>query len=200
MTKTERKRHRPSGYSSRVRKPAGQRRIWAAPNGQQVRLPLIVDHVNIDGETGVQTWLSEAKIDLVDDKPELVSVQLKGNPKLNPLVLQRFFRWATPLEVVRITIPSLLEMGINPFEYDFPTEGFPDVAHLGDAQANKLSDEFLKEVARQYVEIGRGYASTIAEQRGVSPRTVVSWVEKARKRGFLEPTKPGKRSNRVVLS
>ena len=199
MTKHKFKCRRPRGYSSRVRKVSGQKRIWTAPNGQQVRLPLIVDHMNID-EYGVQTWLVEAKIDLVANEPQLISVHMAANPNLDAVFLQRFFRWATPLEVVRIAIPSLLEEGINPFEYEFPVEGFPDAAQIVRAKNTRLSDEFLKELAREYVEVGRSYARIIAKQRGVSPRTVVSWVEKARKRGFIEPTKPGQRSNRVVLS
>ena len=199
MTKHKSKCRRPRGYSSRVRKVSGQNRIWTAHNGQQVRLPLIVDHMNID-EDGVQTWLAEAKIDLVANEPQLISMHLEAKPNLDAVRLQRFFRWASPLEVVRIAIPSLLEEGINPFEYEFPTDGFPDAAQIGRADNSRLSDEFLKGLAREYVEVGRGYARIIAEQRGVSPRTVVSWVEKARKRGFIEPTKPGKRSKRVVLS
>jgi hypothetical protein len=155
--------------------------------------------MNID-EDGVQTWLAEAKIDLVANEPQLISMHLEAKPNLDAMRLQRFFRWVSPLEVVRIAIPSLLEKGINPFEYEFPTEGFPDVVQIGRAKNTRLSDKFLKELASEYVEVGRGYARIIAKQRGVSPRTVVSWVEKARKRGFIEPTKPGQRSKRVVLS
>ena len=37
----------------------------------------------------------------------------------------------------------------------------------------------------------RGYAATLAQAYQVSPRTVVSWVEKARARGILTATTPG---------
>lgn len=194
------RRRRPLGVSSRVREVAGKAKIWTASNGQQVRLPLIVDHMNIDEKSGNQTWLVEAKVDLVEMAPELISVHVEATSGLDAVVLQRFFRWVTPLEVVRFAIPTLLEKGINPLCYDFPTEGFPDAAHIGAPVNKRLSDEFLLQLAQEYVDIGRGYAKTIAQRRGVSPRTVVSWVEKARKRGFIEPTKPGRRSTRLSLS
>lgn len=189
---------RPAGYSSRLRRASGKRKTWRARNGQQVELPLIVDHVNIDAGSGESVWVIEARIDLVAGKPELVEIQLEGNPCLDPVLLQRFFRWATPIEIVRRTLPLLLEKGIDPFEYEYATDGYPDAAELDNKPTNALSDEFLEEVARQYVEIGRGYARIIAQQRGVSERTVVSWVQKARKRGILSATTPGKRSETLI--
>jgi len=185
---------RPPGCTSRVRKGSGPVKTWTASNGQVVQLPLIVDHVNVDPENGVRLWCVEARIDLVLGRPELVEVQLQGNPFLDPVHLQRFFRWATPIEVVRVTVPSLLEKGVDPFKYDYSINGYPDSANVERKPTNRLSDEFLQEVVRQYVEVGHGYANTIARQRGVSPRTVISWVEKARKRGFLGPTTPGRRN------
>lgn len=187
---------RPAGYSSRVKLGAGKKSTWTAPNGQKIRLPLIVDQINIDPKSGNQTWCIEAQVDLIDGIPCLTEVHLRGQPNLDPILLQRFFRWATPLEVVRVLIPNLLERGINPLQYEFPTDGYPDSATIDRKPNNRLTDDFLKEVARQYMEVGHGYARTIAEQRGVSSRTVVSWVEKARKRGFIARTTPGRRNRR----
>lgn len=188
---------RPAGFSSRVRKVDGGRREWEAPNGQRVTLPLLVDHVNTDAETGTCISLVEAIVDLVGGDLAVVEVRLKGNPKLDIDFLQRFFRWGTPLDIVRKLIPSLLENGVNPYEHWYPTDGFPDASVIGRKQNARLSDEFLKDIARQYVEIGKGYARVIADQKGVSERTVVSWIEKARKRGILEQTVSGKRTFKI---
>ena len=43
----------------------------------------------------------------------------------------------------------------------------------------------LSTVAREYLVRGRGYATSLAREYYVTPRTVVSWVEKARTRGLL---------------
>lgn len=189
---------RPAGISSRVRRAPGQRKTWQARNGQLVELPLIVDHVIIDPRSGECSSVTEARVDLVDGKPKLVEMRLEGGPSLDPVYLQRFFRWATPVEIVRLTVPSLLEKGIDPFEHDYATDGYPDVAMLERKPTNALSNDFLEEVARQYVEIGHGYARVIAQQHGVSERTVVSWVQKARKRGILSATTPGRCSGKVI--
>ena len=189
---------RPTGYSSRVRPGAGHRSTWIAWNGQSIDLPLIVDHVNIDPISGKCLWYIEARIDLVADKPELIDIRLSGEPNLDTILLQRFFRWSTPLDIVRRTVPALVAKGVNPFEYEYATDGYPDAADIDRKLTTALSDDFLKEVARQYVEIGRGYARVIAQQRGVSERTVVNWVQKARKKGFLAATTPGKRTFEVI--
>jgi len=190
--------NRPPGHSSRTRRGDGPKSEWIAPNKQAVPLPLIVDNVYIDPTSGVCVWCIEAKIDLVGDSPELIELHLEGDPCLDPIRLQRFFRWATPIEIARVTVPGLLEQGIDPFQHEFATDGYPDAANIDRKPTTRLSDEFLQEIARQYVEVGHGYARAIAQQRGVSRRTVISWVEKARKRGFLGPTKPGRRNRRVV--
>ena len=197
MKRDARSSKRPAGRASRVREGPGKRSRWIAPNGQSVQLPLIFDHIEIDPYSGEQTSCVEATIDLVDGIPSLIEVTLQGQPCLNPVFLQRFFRWATPLEVVRVTIPQLLEQNINPFDHEYATDGYPEAAEITRRPSNKLSDAFLEEIARQYYEIGHGYARTIAEQRGVSKRTVVSWVEKARKRGFIAETTSGRRSSKA---
>ena len=189
---------RPAGLSSRVRVADGPRSEWVAENGQAVDLPLIVDHVNIDPESGECIWLIEARLDLVNGRPQLVDVRLTGMPSLDTVLLQRFFRWATPVDIVRRTVPVLLAKGIDPYTHEYALDGYPDAAEFGTRPNNQLSDEFLEEVARQYVEIGRGYARAIAEQRGVSRRTVVSWVQKARNRGILTAVLPGQCGGRVV--
>ena len=190
--------NRPAGISSRVRPADGPRSKWVARNGQAVDLPLIVDNINIHPDTGACIWLVEARVDQVAGQPQLLDVRLVGTPCLDAVLLQRFFRWSTPLEIVRRTIPALLKSGIDPYAYEYAADGYPDAADIGRKPTTALSNGFLEEVARQYVEIGRGYARTIAQQRGVSERTVVSWIQKARKRGILSPVKPGQYGGKVI--
>ena len=97
--------NRPDGLSSRVRLAEGSRNKWVARNGQTVDLPLIVDLVEIHPGSGECTFFTEARIELVSGQPMLVDIHLAGKPSLDPVKLQRFFRWATPVEIVRRTIP-----------------------------------------------------------------------------------------------
>ncbi len=198
MNKSRELLQRPAGQSSRVRLADGPRSKWIAENGEAVDFPLIVDNVNIHPASGECIWRIEARVDLVSGQPKLVEVSLAGAPFLDTVMLQRFFRWATPVDIVRRTIPALLAKGSDPYMYEFATDGYPDAAYIDHKVTNALSDGFLEEVARQYVEIGRGYARVIANQRGVSKRTVVSWIQKARKRGILSAVRPGQYGGQVV--
>lgn len=186
------------GLSSRLRPGRGAQATWTAPNGQVIALPVIVDHLNIDPASGEAVWQIEATIDLVEGQPALVDIRLSGSPCLDTVRLQRFFRWATPIEIVRSIVPLLMQRGVDPFEHEFPTDGYPDAGNPERKPSTALSDAFLEEVGRQYLEIGRGYARAIADQRGVAVRTVVSWVQKARRRGILSRVKKGSRGGRIV--
>jgi transposase-like protein len=62
----------------------------------------------------------------------------------------------------------------------------------------RLTDEFLEGIVKAYLESGRGYAKKIAVIRGVSERTVVSWIQKARERGILSKTRPGSRGGELT--
>ncbi len=141
--------------------------------------------------TGATVWRVDATIDRIEGRPALVTLHVEAAGALDTDVLQREFRWSTPVEIVTITIPELLAIGIDPFRYHYPLDGYPDAAWVDRSAPTRLTDEFLTEIARHYVMLGRGYAKAIARQRNVSPRTVVSWIEKARERGILSPTTPG---------
>jgi len=175
--------------SSRVRRARGARHPWEGPGGQIVDFPLIVDHVVIHPVTLQRASTVEARVDLVDGVPALVSVTVTGEGGLNLDLLQEHFRWATPLDIVTQVIPRLLTLGINPYRYDYATTGYPAAAQLERAVNTRLTDQFLEEIALRYLAIGRGYSHVIAGERAVSPRTVVSWIERARSRGIL--TSPG---------
>ena len=190
--------HDRPGVTSRIRPATGRKRHWRISDEHSFPLPVIVDHMSIDPETGEVDWIVEATIDLVDDEPVLVRMNAHVPAGIDPYRMQREFRWASPVDVVRVGVPGLLERGIDPFAYDLPLTGFPKAAELSRPSNEQLTDEFLEEVARQYLAIGRGYAKEIAAERHVSQRTVVSWVEKARRRGILTRVRPGSYGGEIV--
>ena len=184
--------------SSRIRPAPGRKRRWRISAEQSFPLPVIVDHRYVDPTTGERGWLIEATIDLVDGVPAIVRMNASVPGGLDPQRMQREFRWASPLEIVTIGVPALLARGIDPFDYDLPLTGFPEAAKLGHRSNDQLSDPFLEEIAREYLTIGRGYARAIASERHVSERTVVSWVEKARRRGILTRVPSGSFGGTIV--
>ncbi len=163
-----------------------------------VDLPVIVDWVSAD-TAGCADIRITATIDLVDAIPQIVEMTFQAPTGLDPTALQRDFRWASPLEVVTGLMPALLDAGIDAFGVDLPLTGFPAVATRQRARQRTLSDEFLTTIAREYTLRGRGYAASLAKEYVVSPRTVVSWIEKARTRGLLtRPTTPGAVGGRIT--
>ena len=186
------------GITSRMRPAPGPKHRWRISPDHTFPLPVIVDHLSVDPDTGDVDWCIEATIDLVDGEPALVRMDARARTGLDPYRMQRDFRWASPLEVVRRGVPALLERGIDPFEFDLPLTGFPEAASLGRPLNAPLTAEFLEQIAREYLTIGRGYARTIAAERHVSERTVVSWVEKARRQGILTRVRPGSYGGEIV--
>ena len=186
------------GVTSRVRPAPGRKRTWHITESTSIALPVIVDHSSVDPETGEQQWLFEATIDLVDGSPALVRMDCRVPGGCDTHRMQREFRWASPIDVVTVLVPQLLARGIDPFGYDLPLDGFPQAADLNGPSNEPLSDAFLEEIAWQYLEIGRGYAKAIGEERRASPRTVVSWIEKARQRGILTRVPSGSFGGEIV--
>jgi hypothetical protein len=149
-------------------------------------MPVVFDLRLHDNTTNRDVFRFEATIDLVNDVPAMVRFVAEATEGLDVVRLQREFRWATPIDVVTRLVPAIIAEGGDPFEHDYPVGGFPEIidAEIGPVN-RRLSDEFLESIARDYLALGRGYAKAIAESRGVSRRTVVSWIEKARQRGIL---------------
>jgi len=150
-----------------------------------VDLPVIVDWIEVDEATGEEVVRIEARVDLVHDKPAIVKMSLSAPDGLDLTALQRDFRWNSPLTVVTGILPRIIAAGTDPGSVDIPVNGFPAVAIQPLRRRCVLSDEFLNTIAREYLARGRGYAASLAEEYFVTPRTVVSWVEKARVRGLL---------------
>lgn len=177
--------------SSKLHAVHGARNAWTAPNGYMVELPVILDLVNRDPAGGALQWRVAATIDLHDGAPVVTSMQLEAPAGLDLARLQREFRWNTPLEVVTRLVPRILADGLDPFDHEFPQTGYPEASHADLMPHRKLTVEFLEDIAREYLAAGRGGTAAIAEARHVSPRTVVSWIEKARRAGILTPVRPG---------
>ena len=192
-------RLRPIGTTSRLHRPRVVEAIWRPAKDIEVPFPLLLDIQKMEAGAKEPGCRVECELDLVDGCPAITTVRLFRQTGLDVERLQRFFRWQTPLDVVRIMVPDLISRNIDPFDVDYPTEGFPDAAKVDRKPLDRLSDDFLSEIALQYKKIGRGYAKLIAEEFGVSPRTVVSWIEKARRRGILGPTQPGRIGGAVCV-
>ncbi len=86
---------------------------------------------------------------------------------------------------------SLLARVIDPFDHDLPLSGLPEAAALAGPTNERLTDGFFEENAREYLAIGRGCTRAIDAEGGGTERMVVSWVEKARRRGILTRCRPG---------
>ncbi|MFM7068242.1 MAG: hypothetical protein ACKOYM_02170, partial [Actinomycetes bacterium] len=63
---SRRESERPAGTSSRLRRGrTRQSTLWTAPNGQTLRLPVVLDLVHVDPETHAEAWRIEATVDVV---------------------------------------------------------------------------------------------------------------------------------------
>jgi hypothetical protein len=175
---------RPIGVSSRVRQVDGANHRWLAGNGQLIILPVIIDYVSVTSQ-GLEELRVEATIDVVNGSLQLIRMDLQAPDGMDTTALQREFRWRTPLDIVERLIPRLMDEGTNPYTVNLPVTRFPEAASGHTRQRGELSDDFLRAIAEEYLRLGRGYAKRIALERNVSPRTVVSWVVKARERGIL---------------
>lgn len=179
------------GVSSRLSRADGPRHPWVTDD-VTVDLPVTVDWVRVDPSTGAEQIRIEARVDLVDGEPMIVAMSLTSSTGLDVVALQRDFRWASPLTVVTGLLPRLLASGADPYAVELPISGFPAVAIQPLRRRGVLTDEFLTTIAREYLARGRGYAASLSQEYFVTPRTVVSWIEKARARGLLSsPSKSG---------
>ncbi len=180
------KASRPFGVSSRFVRAEGPHHPWTTGE-VTIELPVIVDWVHVDPNTRTETVRIEAYIDLIGGKPEIVRMSFNASAGLDLTMLQRDFRWASPLTAVTGILPRLIASGSNPFAFELPVSGFPAAAIQPLRRRRILTDEFLVTIAREYLVRGRGYAASLADEYFVTPRTVVSWVEKARAREILSP-------------
>jgi hypothetical protein len=126
-----------------------------------------------------QVWSVTARVDLANKVPATVSVCVEAEDGIDAERLQREFRWQTPADIVRVWLPSVLATGASLDELEPPHDWW----FLEGKQ--RLSDEFLEEIAAEYKRQGRGYAKPMAIKYHTTERTVRSWIDKARERGIL---------------
>jgi hypothetical protein len=185
--------------TSHLRRTDGPHEPWTTQDGVVIDLPVVFDLVMTDPASGAEAWRVEATIGLCGGDPALTQMLVKAAPGAGGLdteVLQGRFRWATPVEAVTRLVPLLIRAGKDPFAEEFPVDGYPEVTQR--AKSTVLSDTFLEDVARDYLVLGRGYAKILADKHSVAPRTVISWVEKARDRGILTRTSSGRTGGQLV--
>ena len=164
---------------SRIEQAEGRKRVWTAPNGMTVVLPLRILAWEDHPITGERSWTASAVVDLLGGKPWLTSLELHADDGMQEERLQNEFRWSTPREIVTHWIPEQLALGNDPLALEPPTKWW-----LVEGRYN-LTDEFLGQVAKDYLRYGRGYAKAMASDYATTERTIRSWVQKARERGIL---------------
>jgi len=178
--------------SSRVRPGVGAQERWVAANGASVPLPLVVVLFDVDATSGRETWRFEVTVELVDGAPQATRYDLKNINGFNPVFMEKMFRWGTPLHVVTFHLPVLISEGIDIWQAELPF----DARSGADPETGRHTDEFLLHIVEEYERIGSGYAKELSALYGVAPRTVVSWMEKARKRGLAAPATKGRINRR----
>lgn len=121
----------------------------------QFEFPTVTIHVTVD---------TDARI--------ITSMNLTADHGLDLRELQRDFKWQTPLDLLcdhdgpfNTWLSADSDVVIRP-----PTE---------------LTDEFLERVAKDYLQVGRGYPTVLGEKYGAPERTVVRWMQQARARGII---------------
>lgn len=106
------------------------------------------------------------------DAAVITSMTLDADHGLDLRALQRDFKWQTPLD--------LICGHEGPFDRWVLAE---DDAVI--RPPTELTDEFLEQVAKDYLTAGRGYPAVLGEKYGAPKRTVVRWMQLARARGII---------------
>ncbi len=189
----------PIPVAYRIRPVPGRKSQWRIDDDITFILPVLVAYEMVDPVTHEIDWQGHATIDLVEGgHPAVTHMDVRCSRGIDPVHVQRDFRWSTPLQIVTRTVPSLLRRGIDPFTVELSIDRpLVRTEHPGPVNA-QLSEDFLEAIAGEYLAHGRGYAKTIAAQHDVSERTVVNWVEKARWRGILSRVKPGSIGGHII--
>lgn len=154
-------------------------------------MPVVLDLVEMDARAERPLWWVAAEIGLHENSPVVTTLAVGAEEGLDLVRLQRDFRWYTPLDVATRIVPRLVARGQDPYTWEFPVTGYPEASVVEKTQGRRLSDEFLEDVAREYLGYGRGYVKQMAAAHQVSPSTIASWVHKARARGIISDTSRG---------
>ena len=176
--------NRPIGVSSIARLIEPRTGVWTSPSGVAVPMPIGIDLVMI-GDDGRMVWLVDTVVDQRQGQLVLLTARFESANGLDPKNLQLNFRWQTPIDITTHLLPTLIGGSRPLHEIYLPLDGYPEVILPNSRPYMPLTDEFLGAIVRNKRFLGRGYAKTLAAEKGVSVRTVVSWVEKAKKRGII---------------
>ena len=189
---------RPTGVSSRLHPGQGPKTVWLTDAEVRVELPAILDLIEIDALTHQPVWWVFATVGVHQNTPVVTQLLLGAADGLDVVRLQREFRWHTPLDVVTRIVPRLIALGQDPYSWDYPVTGYPEASTPARTHGRQLSDEFLEDIALEYLQYGRGYAKQMAAAHQVSESTIASWVHKARTRGILTDTRRGAKGGQWV--
>ena len=176
-----------TGYRWKVMPASGKLRKWEH-EGTTVRLP-VTALFEFPGKLSITV-----DIDLVAGEPQMTSMALSSRKGLDAQHLQRDFRWATPLRLV-VQYLVARDDGTDKLygKWQRPTAQAPFV------EPNELDDDFLEQVARDYLDAGTRYSRVLADKYGVAPRSVIRWIDLARKRGILSrPDQTGRVGGHIV--
>ena len=165
--------------NSTVERADGRRRAWTAPNGAAVVLPVEVRYWETDDLTGEITGSLTARVELVDGCPQLVKIAFEAPEGAIEPRLQGDFRWSSPREIVEIWMADVIAAGSDPLTEPVPIQFWAPPGR------QDLTPGFLEEIAEQYHELGYGYANILARKYATTPRTVRSWVDRAKKIGII---------------
>ncbi|MCH9816118.1 MAG: hypothetical protein K0U64_06660 [Actinomycetia bacterium] len=179
-----------------VRPKPGPINRWrpATPPGAEVRFPVVTTfEVRATPDTELLLTLS-ATVALREGKPAILDMRFESERGLDLAVLQSTFKWETSLRVVTNYLLSADDGSDDCYNTWQTLAGVqPFVA------ATDLDDDFLEKIAHEYLAAGRGYSAVLSSRYGISKRSAVRWVEKARARGILtKPSKTGAVGGEVV--
>ena len=166
--------------SSTVENAEGRRRAWTAPNGAAVVLPVTVTYREQDDLTGEVVGSLVARVELIDGRPQTVSFHFEAPDGALEPRMQRDFRWSSPREIVETWMAEVIARGGDPLTEPVPLD------YWAPPGRQELTPDFLDEIAEQYHELGYGYANVLARKYQTTPRTVRSWVERAKKIGIID--------------
>lgn len=104
-------------------------------------------------------------------EPVVIRAEFDRDDGLDLLNAQQF-NWLAPLNLIA-DFTGPWDEWLEADEADF---GRPHI---------QLTDEFLEQVAKDYLAAGRGYAKALGMKYGVAPTSVVRWMQLARQRGII---------------
>ena len=159
-----------------------------------IQLPVTATfEVRPDADTTVPAYVTiTIDVALVDGRPAIVNAVFHADRGIDLDRTQQEFKWRTTLRIILGYLRNTSD-GEGLGRWLEADETRPLVA------ATELDDEFLERIASEYLEAGRGYSAVFAAKYGISRRSAVRWVEKARARGILSrPSTPGAVGGRII--